>query len=36
MTDVENELGPGWVFGQWSTEESIFLRESYDSPHSSA
>lgn len=36
MTDIENDLGPGWVFGQWSTEEAIFLRESHNSPHSSA
>jgi hypothetical protein len=35
-TDIESDLGPGWIFGQWSTEESILLRKSYDSPHSSA
>lgn len=33
-TDIEYDLGPGWVFGQWSTEEPFLLRESYDSPHS--
>lgn len=35
-TDIVSDLGPGWIFGQWSTEEPTLLRESYESPHSSA
>jgi len=35
-TDIESDLGPGWILGQWSPEEPVMLRESYGSPHSSA
>lgn len=33
-TDIESDLGPGWIFGKWSTEEPILLSESYNSSRS--
>ena len=34
-TDIEAELGPGWIFGQWSPLELSWLKETYAPFHGS-
>jgi hypothetical protein len=35
-TDIEQELGPGWIFGQWSPMELTWLVEAYGPVQGSA
>lgn len=29
-TDLEREIGPGWLFGKWHADEERWLRAAYD------
>ena len=31
-SDLERELGPGWIFGMWSDQELTWLQKAYSAP----